>query len=128
MKKIFLPLLILCISLFAAGCIHTDSPGNPKSYDDQILENGKPRVEQNFLDACLKSTNNEIQDITNYCDCVYGEIKNNIAFEDFETFNNELKNNPTLLSAQQAVPGSTHEKILKYTNEKKKLDGSGGCL
>lgn len=89
-KKGILVALIVGVALLASGCFHSN-PGTPNGYTEQTNNQGVPRVEANFLDACIKSAS------PSNCECIFNGFATQVSFKDFESFNNDLKRNSDLL-------------------------------
>ena len=100
----FLP--VAFVVLVAAAC---SSDGFPESFADQIdEETGLSNVEQNFLDGCRVglADSDLAQDANSVCACSFRTLSapGGIAFDDFVELNNDLRGDPTRLTAESPSP------------------------
>lgn len=110
MKKGILFVVIALMAVFAAGCFHNSS-GAPTDFGEQGA-----LAKDNFLKGCTNS-NLSVEAIEDQrelrfksCVCAYKGISQDIDFEDFQNFNNQLKDNPALLS-NTPDPNTVHADI-----------------
>ncbi len=72
--------LVVAVLLVAAACTPS---GAPEDYD--------ATTEENFIEACEANGAEQATDVAAVCRCSYDRIVAQIPFEDFESFDDELR-------------------------------------
>lgn len=76
------------LGLLLTGCASVPS-NTPEAYDDTAAD-GTVIVEANYMEACLASGEGETE-----CQCYYDGLVDNVEFEDFKEFEDQVEADPT---------------------------------